>query len=134
MPVSMSTCWEAEDCEAWVFGADGGSGKCGEEGRGSRAPPSRESETWTLVSFVSRFMRAVRAGLGCSEPMVDDCVRKRLWVEGSDVVLEGTGEGGGLELGIGKFLASTLLPKSILLSTPTPAVYPNQMSGFGHGV
>lgn len=91
MPVSMSTCWEAEDCEAWVFRAVGeselGSGKCGEEGRGSRVPPSMERETWTLVSFVSRFMRAVRAGLSCSEPMIDEFVGERLWVEGSVVAL-----------------------------------------------
>lgn len=78
MPVSMSTCWEAEDCEAWVFGAvleeeSEEEGKYGEEGSGSRAPPSRESETWTLVSFVSRFIRAVRAGRWCSEPMVGNC-------------------------------------------------------------
>ena len=28
--------------------------------RGSRGPPSRERETWILVSLVLRFMRAVR--------------------------------------------------------------------------
>lgn len=42
-------------------------------GRGSRGPPSRDRETWILVSLVLRFMRAVRrrdfsditVGLGC---------------------------------------------------------------------
>lgn len=94
MPVSMSTCWEAEDCEAWVLWTGfephwEESGKCGEEGRGSRAPPSRESETWIFVSFVSRFMSAVRAGLWCSEPMVGDCMGDTLLVEGCSVAVEG---------------------------------------------
>ena len=29
-------------------------------GRGSRGPPSRDRETWILVSLVLRFIRAVR--------------------------------------------------------------------------
>lgn len=33
-------------------------------GKGSRGPPSRERETWILVSLVVRFMRAVRRGGG----------------------------------------------------------------------
>lgn len=73
MPVSISTCCEGEDCEACVFfGSESfGSGKCGEEGSGSRGPPSRLRETWILVSLVSRFRRAVRAaGWVVSEPIV----------------------------------------------------------------
>lgn len=31
-------------------------------GRGSRGPPSRDRETWILVSLVLRFIKAVRRG------------------------------------------------------------------------
>ena len=79
MPVSISTCCEAEDCEACVFFVSvllepkGGGGKCGEEGRAESSPPSRERETWIFVSLVSRSMRAVRAEGGCEEPIVRVC-------------------------------------------------------------
>lgn len=64
-------------------------GKCGEEGRGSRTPPSRESETWILVSFVSRLMRAVRAAVWCSERRVCDSRYQMLMVDDCSVIVEG---------------------------------------------
>ena len=41
---------------------EGAEGKWVDEGSRSSAPPSRERETWILVSFVLRSMKAVRAG------------------------------------------------------------------------
>lgn len=49
-----------------------GAGKCLEGSNGGRMPPSKERETWILVSLVSRESVAVRAGRG----MVD--MRTRL--------------------------------------------------------
>ena len=41
---------------------EGVEGKCVDEGRRSSAPPSRERETWILVSLVLRSTKAVRTG------------------------------------------------------------------------
>ena len=47
-----------------ALGATLEAAKRASSGRGSRGPPSRERETWILVSLVLRFMRAVRRGDG----------------------------------------------------------------------
>ena len=79
MPVHIQICCEGESCEACVscFWSGTGEyvceelmekfdektcvpGKYPESGRSSRGPPSRERETWILVSLVSRAMKAVR--------------------------------------------------------------------------
>ena len=66
-------CCDPFNCDAWWFvdcdgvgalGATLSAEKSALSGRGSRGPPSRERETWILVSLVVRFMRAVRRGGG----------------------------------------------------------------------
>ena len=69
MPVHIQICCEPINWEAWWFVVWDGMGALGAtlsaeksalSGRGSRGPPSRDSETWILVSLVLRFTRAVR--------------------------------------------------------------------------
>lgn len=92
MPVEMTICWELVICVAWwETGRDTGKsprtdcggwevglevGKCGESSKGRRVPPSRESETCTLVSLVMRERVWVRREGGwvvrSMEPMLGD--------------------------------------------------------------
>lgn len=85
MPVFIVICWVDVNCvecgaflsgrtplaAAAMFSADSGAGKWSLASKGSRAPPSRESETWILVSLVMREMDAVRRD---SVVMVGDMV------------------------------------------------------------
>lgn len=59
-------CFGIERREGW-------SGKWAEFGKEGRGPPSRERETWTLVSLVSREMVASRRGKGSEEPIIVGC-------------------------------------------------------------
>jgi hypothetical protein len=78
MPVLIVICWVGVNCVAWwapligtmpFFSASASAGsvdggKCDIGSKGGRTPPSRESETWILVSLVDRETVAVRAGRG----------------------------------------------------------------------
>jgi len=90
MEVSRAISWV---CVIWVAWRDSGRGmvsgemevvcvgKCGEVSKGRRAPPSRERETWILVSLVIRERECVRrcgrvvgikiGGSLATEPMVE---------------------------------------------------------------
>ena len=74
IPVHIQMCWCSVICDAWVSSVCGGmagvevfgdvevleSGKCSESGSRSSGPPSKERETWILVSLVFLLMKAVR--------------------------------------------------------------------------
>ncbi len=49
-------------------------GKCGESWKGRRGPPSRERETWILVSLVMRERVCVRWGRGVKERSIEPMV------------------------------------------------------------
>ena len=85
MPVDIAICWVGVICVAWWVSERGmaQSGywsrweeemeeeKCSLAGKAGRGPPSREREIWILVSFVMRFMLAVRwLGEGPVEPIL----------------------------------------------------------------
>jgi hypothetical protein len=61
------------------------SGKWEDLAKAGRVPPSRERETWILVSLVSREMVASRRGQGSEEPMRierDQCENTQSLVDG----------------------------------------------------
>lgn len=78
-------------------------------------------------------MRAVRAGVGCSEPMIGYCMGERLWVE---AVLRPWGDGGG---GVWIWASVNFLRLPFFLNdiTTLPPCLPSvstQNSGFRHEV
>lgn len=60
------------DAEISAAGEDDGfcSGKWEDRGKALSSPPSRERETWILVSLVSREITASRRAKGPEEPML----------------------------------------------------------------